>query len=120
MDGIDASANSAADAPQFVAYVPLPDQKEIEQRVRAAVLHTVALTVRSLRVVANGSCLQMSRCWRRRKRICLRSTRARVCLASSSKQRACSTSDDYSCVAYSVLTSSPQQVLCFESVLGTT
>ncbi len=35
MDGLDASADAAADAPQFVAYVPLPDQKEIEQRVRA-------------------------------------------------------------------------------------
>ncbi len=35
MDGLDASADGAADAPQFVAYVPLPDQKEIEQRVRA-------------------------------------------------------------------------------------
>ena len=34
--GLDASANSVADAPQFVAYVPLPDQKEIEQRVSAA------------------------------------------------------------------------------------
>ena len=36
MDGLDASADAAADAPQFVAYVPLPDQKEIEQRVRSA------------------------------------------------------------------------------------
>ena len=35
MDGLDASADAATDAPQFVAYVPLPDQKEIEQRVRA-------------------------------------------------------------------------------------
>ena len=34
--GMDASSNTAADAPQFVAYVPLPDQKEIEQRVSMA------------------------------------------------------------------------------------
>ncbi len=37
--GLDASANSTADAPQFVAYVPLPDQKEIEQRVSVAACH---------------------------------------------------------------------------------
>ena len=35
VDGLDGLADAAADAPQFVAYVPLPDQKEIEQRVRA-------------------------------------------------------------------------------------
>ena len=33
--GMDSASAAEADGPQFVAYVPLPDQKEIEQRVRA-------------------------------------------------------------------------------------
>ena len=32
--GMDSASATEADGPQFVAYVPLPDQKEIEQRVR--------------------------------------------------------------------------------------
>lgn len=32
--GMESASATDADGPQFVAYVPLPDQKEIEQRVR--------------------------------------------------------------------------------------
>ena len=33
--GMESVSATDGDGPQFVAYVPLPDQKEIEQRVRA-------------------------------------------------------------------------------------
>ena len=60
--GIDASANPAADAPQFVAYVPLPDQKEIEQRVRAALAPvTTALLSPGANARINGECLPRAR-----------------------------------------------------------